>query len=541
MGHSKSPSPLELGPGNRALAKIVVLLSLWAPLGGMFNTDSWAAQSPSIDFDQAFTESLQLFQAGEFEESLSKLQVIVRVFPTREEPYFVTGTCLSMMGRYEEARKYFEKTISFKGGYGFTSKRSLLKIENTLGNFEKSVPILIEIEAESKGSKENRALAAEDRQSTLDAIMENAAKKIESKSYDDALRLSDAGLTLENASDLHLLRAISLLNLGDAAKAKEAFLTAQKLAPQGDHIKDIDDFLDQIKRGTWAGRKTYWLILTSLWGANSNPTLEGESEVKTPRVTSRNQIQLGNHFKAGNPVSFILDYQLFWEEFWGQAPLRTLTHGAHGTLVVDHRSWSIKILGGFNHQMQENRTLMTIPELDIRSQIAFNRFEVGFEYYVSWKNVVDTSFLYLDGVFEQRHVFIAYNTPRWNLGLYAFDIRDAISDLNIEGGARLPLGHVSRGPGIRLVLTPNSDWEIDAGYTYFIKNYFNTTLPSGTPRDDKETGATLRLSRKIRRELTLTTAVELLWNHSTLGSNEIDDKNTFRFTMLGGVRWEILP
>jgi tetratricopeptide (TPR) repeat protein len=494
-----------------------------------------------VDFDKELVKAVEHFQVGEFSKAIEKLKPLVKLYPSREEAPLFMGICQFNLDEFSEARTWFEKVISMNGSQVDAAKQFMVRLGLKTQEYALATQNLKSLIIDAKKNKALKSEIEQLKADTISALDQCADRAFTNSEYRKAIECADHALSIEENVDFHIVKAVNFMRLGEPNAAQEEFLIVQRLSPQGQYKEDVERYLDQIKKGSYEGSKNYWLSLHSVVGANSNPTGEGDSEIKSSRITSRTALNLGNHFLAEKSTSFILDYQLYWEEFWGQAPIRTVSNALHGAIYIDHRSWSVKLLGGLNHQMQGGSSLMWLPELNVRTQLSFNRFEVGLEYYRAWKNIIDDEYSYLGGAFEQRHVFLGYDAPTWNLGFYAFDIRDAIGDLTFTNGARLPLASTTRGPGVRLILKPRPEWEIDAGLTYFFKDYFNSSLPSGTLRDDKETSATLRVSRKLKEELTLTTLVEVLWNSSTLDANEIDDKNFFRFAMLGGLKWEILP
>jgi hypothetical protein len=126
-----------------------------------------------------------------------------------------------------------------------------------------------------------------------------------------------------------------------------------------------------------------------------------------------------------------------------------------------------------------------------------------------------------------------YAQAYWVLG------SDGAADIVYSDGSLLPLSHSYQGPGLKLVWRPSDEWAAIWTYSSLQKNYSNSALPGSKIRKDTETGSSLKVLYSFTPRFSVYGLGEWTSNASTLGADDVRDKNYQVLVWTGGLSWDV--
>lgn len=488
---------------------------------------------------QLFSESMAFYKAKNFGKSIQILIQLVKSKPKNSLYWFNLGNCAYMTAKYVHAQNYFKKVISLKSPLSVPAQLYLAKSFVKLGQPDNASAILEELrlsrlppailqEVENDLSKlsiqiEGESLALANYQKGNYQLTENDLKKI------DADNLSIDG---------RMLLGLTLIKQRKRTEAETAIQDLLRIGGLPSPTKEAALELLKKLRNNDTPVFPYWLFLDVSYGTNTNIYADGKSQPAVSSALTRGTIGFGYHFNQEKKWSTKLGYLLAYEQPQEASDLKILTQTIQSTLLYQRTDLDLSVTPYLQSQIWDDTPVSQRLGALLRGTTIKSNYELGIDLDTASTKSVSEDYSYLSGSSLFLKPYIGYWGQKMYFQFYYLLGTDGTQDIVYSDGSRLPLQQNYHGPGVKIIWKFSNKTAILSAVNYIVKDFKNTSLPEEKSRKDSEIGATLKWNYLIRPQISVYGLAEYIVNTSTLGANDVRDKNYQISIFSAGLSWE---
>ncbi len=360
-------------------------------------------------------------------------------------------------------------------------------------------------------------------------IEERALASYRARRYSDALDVLELAPELEVSAQAEALAGLSLLRLGRRTEARGRLASILPRLPEGTLRRDVEKILDQT---SVASATEGWLGVGG--GYNSNLFGDGASEEAVSAPFSDIDL-LVRRVWAGR-YYVVLGGR--WQEYIGLTDDRYIETTMGAGVRYATGQYGLDVQFGAHYQNLGNDADAFSPVARATLERRLGASVLRLDYQVSRPLTAIDEFQTLNSEQHEVTLGLAPLEPGWLAGAELIFRREGGGDIE-EGLLQLPIEHVALGAradvlaplGARITLS------LAAGVEHRI--YDQKAFPGIEERRDwiYSLGGTVR--HALGADLALALSVQSELNRSTLGANDVDDKNSITHVISAGLEWRL--
>lgn len=496
-----------------------------------------ADQLLAVQKDEAlFQKAVAMVMRKDYARPKKILFALTKKYPGNGLYWFNLGNIYFLTNEYENAVKCYRNVMFAKSSLAPAAETYLAKTYLAQNSIRDAAPILVNLEKINlpvglQGELENL------RNDFLEKVRLQAISLYRARRNDETIELLLWANKAYPRAEQLILVGMTWLRMGKPKRARTAFRVAKDLAKEQNLVDESDQFLRQIREGTWDADRMFFPYVDLSVGYNSNVF----SEFFEPQAKMGYKVATGGvyHLHRGDSFFANFRYRLLWEEYNDLADDQFLTYTLSTQLLYDKDNWLFELSPRFQHQFVNMTSYLYKPGAFFRAQRRFDNYEAGFSIdYGSGKATQDES-SYLAGPTSSVTLFWNRYWQELQATLFVFGEREDIGIYEPVAGDSYPLAFEGYGPGARIVWYPNDAWEFSGGLTHSIRKYRPITAPENIQRDDTQTSLWTRTSFRLDKDISLYVSADFAGNRSTLDSTNYKNKNYNQGSIFGGFTWEL--
>ncbi|MBS1970797.1 MAG: hypothetical protein JSU04_10840 [Bdellovibrionales bacterium] len=496
-----------------------VVLFLFLVCSNLGPDQAWAAPNEGVLFKTA----MQAYQKNDFNTCVSNLTALLRLQPKKGLYWFNIGNCFSMSGAYDKAVASYDKVVQLQSPLTPAAKLYKAKALLKMGQTEGARKALAEMQSESlpPGLRADYALELyqQEMYAQAEAQVRQMPRPLDSKTQ----LLLGMILMKENKNS-------------EAEKVLKSVAAATDLpATDKASARDLVAALKPLE----ASAKTYGLFLDLAAGTTTNAYLEGRSYAPVSSPLVRAGIGASYRFYQSpswqQKVSYLFDY----ENPTNAPELNTQNHSLQVPLVYQNRLFEFGLVPFTQAEIWNGTFAAQKTGALVRTATLGSAWGGGFDLEVYSQRGTNDTYSYLTGSSYSVRPFFSYGAGLWTLQIYWLLGSDGTQDIVYSDGSRLPLQHNYQGPGLRGLWRLTSSSSLLAQMLYLERNYTNNALPGDKHRQDHELSASLKYVYGFSQGWVAYLLAEYNPNKSTLGSDDVRDKNYDNTNLLAGLGWDV--
>lgn len=493
---------------------------LIAMISLLFWTSVFAASNEEVLLKSA----LQAYQSNDLNQCVKGFYSLTQIQPQKGLYWFNLGNCLFLGGQPAKASSAYEKVIKLQSPLAPAAMLYQARAQAKLGNKDKARELLVDLQNKKLPPGLRSELALECYEQGLYAETENQLEQIPPPLDGKAQMLLALSLMKQNKNAeaekaLKSLSAATDLSVTDRTSARDLLLSLKTPA---------------------AIEKTYGLFLDVAYGTTSNAYLEGRSfePVSSPLLRA----SLGAHYRYyqssawSQKISYVLDY----ENPTSAPELNTQTHTVQIPVAYFQQLKEFTVTPYLAAQLWDGSMAYQKTGAHIRAAFSpATGWGGGCDLDLSSQKGANESLSYLSGSSYAVRPFVGLTQGAWSLQLSWLIGSDGTQDIVYSDGSRLPLQHTYQGPGLRAAWRATAASSLALQVLSLERSYKNNSLPEDKHRQDQEINASLKYTYGFSRGWAAYGLVEYNPNKSTLGSDDVRDKNYDYTNALAGIAWDV--
>ncbi len=479
----------------------------------------WAASNEGV----LLRAALQAYQKNDFGACVKDFTKLLRLQPQKGLYWFNLGNCFSMSGAYGNAVSSYEKVVQLRSPLAPAAKlykaKALLKMNQT----ERARKLLAELQSQPLPPGLRADFALELYRQGMYAPAEAQVRQMPQPLDSTTQLLLGMILMKENKNS-------------EAEKALKSAAAAADLSA-ADQIS-VRELVATLKASDISARP-YGLFLDLAAGATTNVFLEGRSyaPVSSPLVRG----EIGANYRLYQSPSFQqrVSYLFGYENATNAPELNTQNHSLQIPLVYKNQLFEFGLVPFIQAEIWNGTFAAQKTGALVRTATLGSVWGGGFDLEVYTQRGTNDTYSYLTGSSYSVRPFFSYGASLWTLQVYWLLGSDGTQDIVYSDGSRLPLQHSFQGPGLRGLWRPTLSSSLLAQLLYLERNYKNNALPEDKHRRDHELSASLKYVYGISQGWAVYMLAEYNPNNSTLGSDDVRDKNYENTNFLAGLGWDV--
>lgn len=501
------------------------------------NTYLWAQPAE----DPRFTASLETYKNKDFFKTIQLLIPLVKDHPQRSIYWFNLANSQFMLKKYNAAIAGFNKVISLNGNFSDISIIYKAKALKKLGQHEEASGLLEKLDLKPSLTKGIKALlVAEIEELDEISFVEGEALKFYRTGQWSKCESSLVTLDLENLSlNGRLLFGLSLMRQKKYIEADQ-FLQIQinvlSLPPAQRKI-----FSDLLKKARQNDKtmSPKWLFFETSYGQTSNVYFDGLSRTALASSVFKSILGAGYHFNSQNKTSQKIGYTLNYEQPKAATELTTYSHTIQGFLNLNESTRDFSASLYFVSQNIDNSLASEKLGSNFKTVYTYDQTDLSLEIDLSKIESKNQSLSVLRGsAFSLRPAFGFWGQTTYGQ-LYISLGRDQVEDLNYTDGSRLPLGQDYYGLGFSGLWKFSQKGILSMGTSIIQHQFKNLELPDSKTRSDQEINLFLKLNYYVYHDMAVYIIGEQINNRSSLGIEDVWDKNYNVNIITTGFVWDV--
>lgn len=488
----------------------------------LFADFCWAQVAANRNEEVLFQKSMQLYQKNDLVGCTKGFSQLLRMNRRKALYWFNLGNCFSMSGQYAKAQSCYSNVVKLKSPLSPAAKLYRAQALSKLGRTEEAQDLLREL----KNQTLPPALKAE----VAMALYQQGMYVEAEEQMKQDLQAAD--------SKTQLLLGLTLMKQNKNQEAEKVLqpLSASTGLSESDRTL-VAELLETLK--TFTAEKPYWFFIDLAYGSTTNAYLDGRSLAPVSSPLLRASVGTGYQFSKSPAWSSRVSYVFDYESPTNVPDLKTQTHSFQVPTVYQNR----KVELGFVPYAQAQIWGSTMASHKygglVRSATLGNGLGGGCDVDMSSQKGANDNYAYLTGTSYSVRPFVSW-TRRSLMGqLYWFMGSDGTQDIIYSDGSRLPLQNNYQGPGVRLLWKTSASSSLLLQAHYLERNFKNNSLPEDKHRKDQELISSIKYVYAFSRNWMAYALAEYIPNKSTLGSEDVRDKNYDNLNLLAGVAWDV--
>lgn len=287
-------------------------------------------------------------------------------------------------------------------------------------------------------------------------------------------------------------------------------------------------------------RRALNLSLDVSAGRNSNVYADGNSVEALKAAEYRAFIAAGYLWLLSGFNNLRTTYSFFGNTFSTAPELNAYTHSLRTSYFFSDNKFTLEIGPYFQLQNWAGTFVSNRIGSSMLLSRTFTSSEIGFLADYSKRNSTEDEFSYLEGSLASTRLYISHWAQKWYFEVFASIGKDDTQDIVYSDGGRLPLSHNFYGPGGRFIYRMHESLHFSGQGSYLFRDYDSKAIPGPQARNDQEASMALRLTYYFAPGLSAYLLYENLDNQSTLGPQDVRDKNYRVQTQFIGLAWDYL-
>lgn len=485
-------------------------------------------------YGNSLDQALDLARNKKYDESKKILIKITNKNNKNALAYFNLGNIYYLINQNKKAVKAYKKVISLKSSLKSPAYLYLSKIYFKNRKYNLAAKYLNKLWEQELPPSFKEGVIKES-QSQRSQLLTKALELYTKRRYIKTILLLRKIAPYSHDSSSMELMSLSYKHLGKYKKALEKMSKANELRGHKQSFETqtyIESLNEDIKATIFKFRTKLAL------GYDSNYYLEHHST--SPETTSFLRTEMIYQHPIIENTSFESELNLnFFSEFYSSTELNTFySYSASNPYKFMFSKINIKLTPIFKQQKIDSDSFAFKPafQLDIEHQLS--EINLSMSYLVSSTEIADTSLNYLNGTIQNLSFNIQYSKSKHFFGAKTFYRTDNIG--NIEStGIRLPLSYYSIGEKFSWLWILNNKWNLLQNISVLNKSYSDLVLPENIKRTDNEIEYSLKLSHSHNSTLSSYVFASYLNNSSNTKDASIGDQSFNKYSILGGVQWDI--
>ncbi|MBL7669749.1 MAG: hypothetical protein JNM39_04630 [Bdellovibrionaceae bacterium] len=494
--------------------------------------------------DPRFKESLVAYSRKDFSKAIQLLLTLVSENPKKSIYWFNLANSQFMSKQYPAAIASFDEVIKLKAKFvdiSFVYKAKALK---KMGLHDEAKLELVKAKSTPNISGATKSLLKTE-QAALEEIsdveLESLALYQTSQWRESEEKLKT--LDLENLSkNGRILLALALLK---QKKNSEAEQFIQSRTPASKHPSWTTGQTNELMRELLkkARQKDItlerrWVFLDLSYGQTSNVYFEGKSGSQISSPVIRSAIGAGYHFNSGSKESQKIGYTFNLEDPKEAPELATYSHTLQTSAHLDDPLRSLSASLYFSSQALSYSLASERLGTNLKAIYTLGETETILSADLSKLEPKQESLSYLGGhSFSLRAAYgvwkpTSYGQVSLTLG------QEQIGDLTSADGSILPMRKDTYGVGVSGVWNFSPKTSVIAGLSLTQHKYKNDEVPDSKKRMDDDTNIFVKVTHSVKPTFLLYITGEQKNNRSSLGANDVWDKNYDVTTISMGVSWD---
>jgi tetratricopeptide (TPR) repeat protein len=494
--------------------------------------------------DSRFKESLIAYSKKDFSKAIQLLSPLVKEHPKKSIYWFNLANSQFMSKQYPAAIASFDQVIKLKAKFvdiSFVYKAKALK---KLGMHDEAKLELGKAKSTPNISGATKSLLKTE-QAALEEIsdveLESLALYQTSQWLESEEKLKT--LDIENLSkNGRILLALALFKQKKIAEA-EQFIHSQPQASRqspwttGQTNELLRELLKKARQKD-ISQEPRWVFLDLSYGQTSNVYFEGKSGSQISSPLIRSALGAGYHFNSESKESQKIGYTFNLEDTKQAPELATYSHTLQTSAHLDDPSRSLSASLFFSSQALSYSLASEKLGTNLKAIYTFGETETIFSADISKLEPKQESLSYLGGhSFSLRAAYgvwkpTSYGQISLTLG------QEQIGDLTFADGSILPMRKDYYGVSLSGVWNFSPKTSVIAGLSLTQHKYKNDEVPDSKKRLDDDTNIFIKVTNSITPTLLLYLTGEQKNNRSSLGANDVWDKNYDVTTISVGVSWD---
>ncbi|HEY8269403.1 MAG TPA: hypothetical protein VIG33_00825 [Pseudobdellovibrionaceae bacterium] len=485
-----------------------------------------------------FKEAIKDFQSGHLIEARAGFLKLVELEPKRQIYWFNLCHTHYKLNNFQKASDCYKKVREWDGSLSLPAAYYQAVCENNMGRSKKAVEIVTTVIEDSKCQENLRAKAVHFKKAVNDEEDEAsvaALKYFNEGDYEKSLKEIEKS-DLSETPEAFLLRGMSYKSLHKNEEAKKYLQLTERYTQRPDIREssralaaDLNEKEKPLLPGGFSGE-----ILFDV-GSDSNIY-----QVKSATASSITNFNVEVNYRRDlSPQSYLIPgYSFKHSRYLKNSDLNTTDHFFELDLGYNSARWLFEV-SPFFEVTQTTFDLLSLGS-DFLVKLDYDRWALGFSGTISEERSLATAENYMNGDLQTLKLFLELNNTAVMVQLYMARLRTATGDMPLTVGTQtgiLPLAYSGTESGLYTVIALRDLWKIYGRMAVTSKNYDRISTPSNVKRNDLTTNLYLKIKYAFSSSWSGFASFNFFNNQSTLGTNDIENKNYAELISKFGLQW----
>jgi hypothetical protein len=497
---------------------------------------SWAQDDPAEN--PQFKEAIKDFQEGRLGAAKSGLSTLVELEPKQQIYWFNLCHVYYKYNNFPKASDCYQRVRGLEGSLALPASYYQAVCENNMGRSKKAQEALSKVIDDSRAPENLVAKARH-------------LKKAMAEGEDEA---SAAALTYFNQGDYE--KSLKEIEKSDLSETPEAFLLRGMSYKSLHKMEEAKKYLQLTERYTQKPdiRESSRILSADLNEKEEPVSRTGFGGMILFDVGSDSNIYQVNSASSSSVTNLSLevDYQKNLAPQWTLAPGYSFKHSQYAKdsslKTTDHffvldleyapTNWNFE-LAPFLELTQSTYDVVSLGG-DYLVKLEYEKWGLGFSGSTLQQESRSAAENYLNGRLQTSKFFLEIKNSVAMLQLYASSLRSATGDMPITGGTQsgmLPLAYSGTEMGLYSIVSITNSLRFYGRLSMIAKDYDNISTPSNVKRRDLASNIFLKMKYRFNSGWSGFAALNFSNNQSTLGSNDIENKNYSELINKIGLQW----
>lgn len=500
------------------------------------------SQNYAYSNDSNLTNALDSFKRGDFKSSKAQLLQMLETSPKNAIYWFNLGHVYLKLNKPSVALKCYRQVIKLKSPLSPAASYYEAKSLNEAGYIQKARTKLQEV-LNNPAVPENIKDFADEMLYQITDIDEISDAALDAYNANNLKRTKDLLTSVPrsklNEEELLLLLLVytKLNNLEEFQKIKRDLFRLPSISNANRVlVQDLEKrFSDPLMT-----KRPFTLFLDMSVGQNSNVYVDGDSV--DPLSSKEKKIFTGGSYQwMLGENEFLRVLYTYNRATYDEASILGLYgHSLRATYLKAQNDGTFEFTPYYSTQNWSGDYVSNKYGINTLFSSYIKSGEMGLILDASQRFALVESYDYLNSPAGSMRGFVTWWTDSLVFELSGIAGFDGTKDIEYGDGSILPLSHLYYGPSARLVYKLTSSLHLTTMGAYYFRNYMTASKPNDKKRADQELSFSARLAFYFIPSTSIYLQSEGYINKSTLGENDVRDKNYHININSVGISWDFL-
>lgn len=492
--------------------------------------------------DEGLNSALDSFKKSEFDSSKEQFKDLLRNNPKNAIYWFNLGHVYLKMNKPKVALKCYRQVIKLNSPLSPAASYYEAKSLNEAGYIIKARKKLKEV-LNNPAVPENIKDFADDMLYQLTDIEEISEAALDA--YDaNNFKRTEALLTSVprnklNEEELLLLLLVytKLNNLEEFQKIKRDLFRLPSISNANRVL--VQD-LEKRFREPLITKKPFTLFLDMSVGHNSNVYVDGDSV--DPLTSREKKIFTGGSYQwmLGQREFLRVLYTYNRTTYDEVSTLGLYGHSLRATYLKAENDGTFEFTPYYSTQNWSGAYVSNKYGINTLFSTYIKSGEMGLILDASKRFALVESYDYLNSFAGSARAYVNWWSNSMIFELSGIAGYDGTKNIEYGDGSILPLTHLYYGPSARFIYKITPSLHLTTMGAYYFRNYTTASMPNDKQRADQEMSYSARLAFYFIPSTSIYLQTEGYFNKSTLGENDVRDKNYHINISSAGITWDFL-